>query len=99
MKHNPNVKSSCSAKTAKKLTQDHEIGTLKNSSAIGKNTIKANTYCAKLKRTVATGKTSIGSATFRIKLPLSKIEPVDIINDWAKKFHGRIPTIKKRSEE
>ena len=35
------------------------------------------------------------TATFLIKLPLSRIDPVDIIRDCAKKFHARIPIIRK----
>ncbi len=95
MKHSPRLKRICSPKTGRKLIQDHPTGTLKKSQAIGKKTTIAKRNRAKLNSTVATGKTSIGSATFLIKLPLSRVEPVDIISDWAKKFHGRIPTIRK----
>ncbi len=62
---------------------------------MGRNTASTKKYCARLKKTVAIGKTSIGMEIFLIKLPFSRIEPVDIIIDWAKKFHGRIPTMRK----
>src|ERR1700746_627833 len=82
-------------KMGKKASHDHDGRTLKKKNAIGKKTIRARKYCARLKTTVANGKTSRGSATFLIKPPLSRMDPGDITRDCAKKFHGRIPTIMK----
>src|SRR4030095_4552371 len=95
IKESPKVKRICNTTIGKKFSQDHATGTLKNNHDIGKKITNANKNCAKLNRTVVIGNTSIGRATFLIKLPLSRMDPVDIISDWAKKFHGRIPTIKK----
>jgi hypothetical protein len=40
-------------------------------------------------------KPSIGTAAFLIKLLFSRIAPVDIIKDCAKKFHAKMPEIRK----
>jgi hypothetical protein len=74
----------------KKPQSYKDIGTWKKSTVIGTNTINARPNWARLKRTVATGKTSMGMATFLIRPPFSRIDPVDIMIDWAKKFQGKI---------
>ena len=79
----------------KNIAQDNATGTLKKNSAIGKKTINAKANWAKLNKTVASGNTSIGRATFLIKFPLSTIEPVDIVSACAKKLQGKIPIMMK----
>ena len=48
--------------------------------------------------TAAIGRIARGNDTLFIRLPLSMIEPVDIIAALAKKFHASMPSSRKKTK-